>query len=284
MKFGHIEIQILSGGKYRLDGGAMYGIIPKVLWERKAPADAMNRIVLECNCPLIRVGDQLILIDTGCGSKFSVKEREIYGIEKPQGIVSTLARVGVKPEEIDYVIPSHLHFDHIGGGTSLDKQGNLVPTFPNAKYVFQRGEWEDALQNVGIMKRSYLPENLLPLEKAKMVEFIDGDKQILPGLKVVRTGGHTQHHQVIELESEGKKGIFFGDLIPTTSHLPDRWIMAYDVYPMETMSLKRELLKKVVSGKWMVLWDHDPKVPAGIVTEEAAGNLKVTPVPVEMVS
>lgn len=281
MKFGHIEIKMAAGGSYRLDGGCMYGIIPKVLWERKSPPDPLNRVLLECNCPLLRVGDKWVLLDTGCGTKFGAKEQGMYAIDNKRSIVASLARLGLKPTDIHYVIPSHLHFDHIGGGTLVDKRGAIAPTFPNARYIFQRGEWEDALQNVGVMKRSYLDENLKPLEKAQVIEFVDGDKEILPGLRVVRTGGHTAHHQIVMLESEGKKAIFFGDLVPTTSHLPLRWIMAYDVYPLQTLSLKQELLKKVVTDHWVVLWDHDAHVPAGYVSEEAGGKFKVTPVALE---
>jgi len=277
MNFEEFGIQVVSGGKYWLDGGTMYGVIPKVLWEKTSPADEKNRVELETNCPLIKVEDKWVLLDTGCGNKFGEKEQSIYRFDTEHDIVQSLKEVGLQPEDINYVIPTHLHFDHIGGGTQVDKSGKCVPTFPNARYIFQKGEWEAAMSNVGVMKRTYLKENLLPLEEAKVIEFVDGDKEILPGVKVIKTGGHTRDHQIVQLETKGKKAVFFGDLIPTISHLPFPWIMAYDLFPMETLLLKQELLKKVVAEKWLVLWDHDPKVPAGYVSEIAYGKFKVTP-------
>lgn len=278
MKLGDVEIHVLSGGKYWLDGGTMYGVVPKVLWEKKSPADEKNRIELETNCPLIRVEDKWVLVDTGCGSKFGDKEKSIYRLDKEDGLVQSLSRFGLKPEDIDTVIATHLHFDHIGGGTAYDSQGKLVPTFPNARYIFQKGEWEAALSNYGVMTRTYLKENLIPLEEAKVIEFVDGDKEILPGLSVVKTGGHTRDHQIVQLNSKEKKGVFFGDLIPTHCHLPYAWIMAYDLFPVETLKVKKELLKKVVEERWLVLWDHDPRIPAGYVSEKEMGKFEVTPV------
>jgi len=277
MKFEELGIHVVSGGKYWLDGGTMYGVIPKVLWEKTSPADKQNRVELETNCPLIQVEDKWVLLDTGCGNKFGEKEQAIYRFDNKQGIVSSLKEFGLEPKDIDYVIPTHLHFDHIGGGTSYDDSGKCVPTFPNARYIFQSGEWEAAMSNVGVMKRTYLKENLLPLEEAKVIEFVDGNKEILPGVKVIKTGGHTRDHQIVQLETKGKKAVFLGDLVPTTSHLPYPWIMAYDLFPMETLQLKQELLKKVVAEKWLVLWDHDPQVPAGYVSEISYGKFKVTP-------
>ncbi len=281
MKLGDLKLHIASGGKYWLDGGTMYGVIPKVLWEREAPADEKNRIELETNCPLIQVKDKWVLLDTGCGDKFGEKEKEIYKIKGKGSLIESLKQFGLTAEDIDYVIPTHLHFDHIGGGTKYDVKGNLVPTFPNARYIFQKGEWENALANHGVMKRTYLKENLLPLEQAKVIEFVDGDKEILPGVSVVKTGGHTPDHQIVVLGGGGQKAVFMGDLIPTRSHLPYAWVMAYDLFPLETLEYKKEILKKVVTEKWLVLWDHDPKVPAGYVKEVALGKFEVSPVEID---
>lgn len=278
MNLGELELHLASGGKYWLDGGTMYGVIPKSLWEKKAPADAKNRIELETNCPLIQVEGKWVLIDTGCGDKLGEKEKEIYNIPEQPSLVESIQQFGLKPEDIDYVIATHLHFDHIGGATTYDDKGKIVPTFPNARHIIQKGEWEKALENHGVMKRTYLKENLLPLQEAKVIEFVDGDQEILPGLNVVKTGGHTPDHQIIVLGSGDQKGVFLGDLIPTASHLPYPWVMSYDLFPLETLEYKKEILKKVVTENWLVLWDHDPKVPAGYVKEVALGKFEVSPV------
>ncbi len=267
MKLGKFEIEIVSGGKYKLDGGAMFGIIPKPLWEKSNPADERNRIELETNCLLIDSGDKKILIDTGNGTKFSSKEKDIFDLEDRSVLTESLKEKGLRPEDIDIVVLSHLHFDHAGGAT-INRDGKSVPTFPKAVYLAQKGEWEDAMSNYGIMKYSYRKENLVPLQESGQIEFIEGDYEVVPGLKTIVTGAHTKNHQIIKIDSGNDKGVYFADLVPTTSHLKIPYIMAYDLFPLEIIERKKELLMQAAEEKWRIFFDHDPHAPTGRIVKE----------------
>jgi glyoxylase-like metal-dependent hydrolase (beta-lactamase superfamily II) len=271
-QIGEIAVTIVSGGPFRLDGGGMFGIVPKALWGRDRPADDRNRIALDTNCALVDVAGRKCLIDTGNGTKLSEKDRDIFAIDPEATLVASLAAVGVAPEEIDLVIFTHLHLDHAGGGTTSDTDAVIRPTFPRARYVAQRGEWEDAKANRSIMRTSYRLENLLPLEEAGVLELIEGDVEILPGIRTHVTGGHTRCHQAIFLESGGRRGIYFGDLIPTTSHLKGPYNMAYDLFPYETMQRKLALLEPAARDDWTVIYDHEPGVPVSRVTPDGRGG------------
>jgi len=267
MKIGKFEIQTVSGGKYKLDGGAMFGVIPKPLWEKTNPADERNRIELETNCLLIDSGDKKILVDTGNGTKFSQKEKDIFGLENRSVLEESLKEKGVGPLDIDIVILSHLHFDHAGGATKSEG-GEEVPAFPRASYIIQKGEWDDAMNNFGVMKYSYRKENLVPLKESGQVDFIEGDSEIVPGLHTVVTGAHTRHHQIIKIDSKEDKGAYFADLVPTTSHLKLPYLMAYDLLPHEVLLKKKELLTQAAEEKWRIFFDHDPKTPTGKIFKE----------------
>jgi glyoxylase-like metal-dependent hydrolase (beta-lactamase superfamily II) len=282
---GGIDVTIVSGGPFRLDGGGMFGIVPKALWERTNPADPKNRIALDTNCALLKVGDRgqrtpgrgaafrLALIDTGNGTKLSDKDREIFAIDPKHTLVGALAAAGVAPEAIDVVLLTHLHLDHVGGAVLGDPDGSFRPTFPRARYVAQKLEWEDALANRSTMRTSYRPENLLPLQEARLLDLIDGDVEILPGVRTHVTGGHTRAHQAILLESEGHRGIYFGDLVPTISHLKGPYNMAYDLNPYDTMQRKLALLEQAAREEWTVIYDHEPGPPIGQVRSDERGSI-----------
>lgn len=268
MKFGRFKIEIISGGKYKLDGGAMFGIVPKPLWEKTNPADDRNRVELETNCLFIDSGDNKILVDTGSGTKFSSKERDIFDLEDRSVLLDSLNAKGIEPSDIDIVILSHLHFDHAGGAT-INEGGKAVPAFPKATYLIQKGEWEDAISNYGVMKYSYRTENLVPLQESGQVEFIEGDIEVVPGIKTIVTGAHTRNHQIIEIETAEDKGVYFADLIPTTSHLKLPYVMAYDLFPQQTIIKKRDLLNQAVEEKWRIFFDHDSKTPTGKIFKKS---------------
>jgi glyoxylase-like metal-dependent hydrolase (beta-lactamase superfamily II) len=277
LQLGDIEITIVSGGPFRLDGGGMFGIVPKALWERTNPADERNRIQLDTNCALLRVQGRRILIDTGNGTKLSDRDREIFAIDPAITLVGSLAAAGVTPAEIDVVLLTHLHLDHVGGGTVREPDGAIRPAFPRARYVIQRGEWEDGVANRSTMRTSYRLENLLPLRDAGVLDLIEGDVEVAPGVRTLVTGGHTRWHQAVRLESGAARGIYFADIVPTTSHLKGPYNMAYDLYPYDTMQRKLALLEEAARDDWLVLYDHDPHVRAARVRADDKGNFVHAP-------
>lgn len=274
MRLGEMELLIVSGGRFRVDGGGMFGVVPKVLWARHFPADERNRILLETNCLLIRTAGRTILVDTGCGTKMTPKEREIWGLEG-EDIVAALSARDVKAEEVDTVLLTHLHVDHVGGALTL-VDGKPQPTFPHARYLVQRGEFEDAQSELSLMRRDYSLTDFLPLREAGVLDLLDGDAEIAPGVRTWVTGGHTRAHQALLLESQGEKAIYFADLIPTTAHLKPAWNMAFDVAPLETMRRKLEILPRVVEENWLCLFDHDPNVRVAQLRRGEDGNLEVS--------
>jgi glyoxylase-like metal-dependent hydrolase (beta-lactamase superfamily II) len=266
MRFDTLDLTPLSDGFFRLDGGAMFGIVPKPLWERRSPADDRNRIRLGMR-PLLVRGVRTMLIDAGIGGKMDAKQADIYGIDRTKTLEDGLRAAGVGPDGIDLVLASHLHFDHAGGFTARDASGRLVPRFPRARYVIRRGEWEDAMHANARTRGSYLQENFAPLADAGVVDFVDDDTTIMPGVRVRRTGGHTRHHQIVMLESGGRTAVFAADLLPTTAHLPDVWIMGYDLWPLETLAFKQTFLREAVEREYLVFFEHDPEIIAGYIRE-----------------
>jgi glyoxylase-like metal-dependent hydrolase (beta-lactamase superfamily II) len=268
MLFGDFELTPLLDGYFRLDGGAMFGVVPKPLWEKRAPADERNRITLAMRPLLVRDATRLMIIDAGCGDKMDARSAEIYGLDRRENLDVTMARAGVKAEDIDLVIASHLHFDHAGGFTAKDASGAVTPRFPKARYVASHGEWEDATHPHERNRASYLAENFVPLQEAGVLDFIRGDQEIVPGIRVRRTGGHTRFHHIVYLESGGRTAVFAADLIPTTAHVDAPWIMGYDLYPMETLEFKKLFLKEAIEREYLVLFEHDPRVAAGFIREK----------------
>jgi glyoxylase-like metal-dependent hydrolase (beta-lactamase superfamily II) len=262
MKIGDFEVRMLSDGYQRLDGGAMFGVVPKVLWEKRFPADERNRILLALNCLLIRTPTHTVLVDTGIGGKEDEKFRDIYGVERGGGLEASFARAGLKFEDVDFVINSHLHFDHAGGNTKREN-GRVIPAFPRAVYVSQREEWQGALEAHERNKASYLPDNYMPLHEAGRMRLLDGEAEVVSGISVVPTPGHSRMHQGVKASSGGQTVFFLADIVPTTAHVPLPWIMSYDLYPEQTLATRKEIYARALGEDWIVAFDHDPKVPFG---------------------
>lgn len=268
MRIGEIEFDIVSGGRFRLDGGGMFGIIPRPLWSRIYPPDERGRIQLDTNCMLVRTGDETILIDTGNGTKMGAKERDIFGLEPGDTILPNLNRRGVPPEEITLVLFTHLHMDHSGGASHLEGDA-VVPSFPNARFLVQRREWEDALHNRSHMRTSYRLENLEPLQQSGRLDLLDGDAEVAPGVRVLVTGGHTPGHQCVSLTSGGQTALYMADICPTPAHFRPTYNMAYDMEPYRTMEVKADLLERAAREDWILAFDHEPDQKLARVTKDA---------------
>jgi glyoxylase-like metal-dependent hydrolase (beta-lactamase superfamily II) len=267
MKLGDLELTPLLDGYFRLDGGAMFGVVPKTLWEKRAPADDRNRITMAMR-PLLVRGERLMIIDAGCGDKMDAKSADIYGFDRRENLDVTMARAGVRADDIEVVLASHLHFDHAGGFTVRDASGAVMPRFRNARYLANQGEWEDANHPHERNRASYFAENYVPLQEAGVLDLLPDDAEVSPGIRVRRTGGHTRFHQIIYLESGGKTAVFAADLMPTTAHVDVPWIMAYDLYPMETLEFKRAFVREAIEREYVVLFEHDPMIAAGIIRQK----------------
>ena len=268
MRFGDLELIPLVDGHFRLDGGAMFGVVPKPLWERRAPADERNRIRLATR-PLVVRGARTVIIDAGIGDKMDARSADIYAIDQRESLDVTMARAGLRDDDIDVVLASHLHFDHAGGFTVRGAHSELHPRFPRARYAIRRGEWDDATHPHERNRASYVAENFVPLAGAGVVEFVDADGPVaMPGLRVQRTGGHTMHHQIVWIESGGRTAVFAADLIPTVAHVDEPWIMGYDLYPMDTLAFKRAFVREAIEREYLIFFEHDPNIAAGYIREQ----------------
>jgi glyoxylase-like metal-dependent hydrolase (beta-lactamase superfamily II) len=268
-RLGGIRLHALEAGLQRLDGGAMFGVVPKPLWEKRIPPDGRNRIPLALRCLLIEAPAALVLVDTGVGSKGDDKFHDIYGIENtgdPTRLEDAILAAGHQPDDIDVVISTHLHFDHAGGNTVRDPDGRIRPTFPRARYVVQRREYEFAALPNERIRASYMAHNYEPIADASLWDFVDGATEIVPGVSVVPTPGHTPHHQSVLVQSEGQTACFLADLVPTAAHLPLPWIMGYDLEPLVTLDTKRALLDRALTEEWLLIFEHDPATPWGRLT------------------
>ena len=277
MTFGDLELVPLFDGSFRLDGGAMFGVVPKPLWERRAAPDDRNRILLGLRPLLVRSATKTMIVDAGIGGKMPPRSAEIYGIDRTRDLGQSLAAAGLQHADVDVVLATHLHFDHAGGFTSRDAAGVLRPAFPRARYVIRRGEWEDATHPHERNRASYLAENFGPLADAGVIDFVEEDATVMPGVRVVRTGGHTTHHQIVFVESGGRTAVFAADLIPTTAHVDEAWIMGYDLYPMDTLAFKRAFVREAIAREYLIFFEHDPAIAAGIIREHE-GRKFVEPV------
>jgi glyoxylase-like metal-dependent hydrolase (beta-lactamase superfamily II) len=266
-RVGDLELISLCDGFFHLDGGSMFGTVPKTLWEKKAPADARNRITLAMR-PLVVRGARTMIIDAGLGDKENEKFNDIYGVERARNLDHALAEAGLRPEDIEIVLATHLHFDHAGGFTTRDASGRLHPRFPRAQYIVRRGEWEDATHPHERNRASYLLDNYVPLADAGVLQLVDDDQAIMPGVRVRRTGGHTMHHQMVVVESRGQSAAFVADMMPTTAHLGGAWIMGYDLYPMDTLGAKNAFVKEALEREILVFFEHDPVIAAGYIKEQ----------------
>ncbi len=275
MKLGNIEFHIVPDGHVLLDGGAMFGVVPRPLWEKKMPPDNRNRITLSMNCLVIRAGGKRILVETGAGGKMNPKLRDIYGLDGPF-LLEGLRSLDLRPEDIDVVVNTHLHFDHCGGNTRLEED-RIVPTFPNARYFVQEGELDHAMRPNERDRASYFPENFAPIAAAGMLSVIEGDHTLTSGVDLIRVPGHTAHMQCVKLTGEGKTAFFFADLVPTTTHLPLPWIMGYDLFPMTTLENKKRWIPEAIREGWIALFAHDARVPAAYLRDRE-GNWEAEPI------
>ncbi len=272
MKLGNKTISILEAGRFRLDGGAMFGVVPRVLWEKRKQPDDKNRIAMATNLLLIQYQDRNILVDTGIGTKYDEKFKKIYAVEDdPYNLTQALEKAGLTAEAITDVILTHLHFDHTGGSTTRNAEGAVVPTFPNARYYVQKSQYEWALNPSEKDRASFFPENYVPLYKTGQLELLDGDGELFPGIRVMTVTGHTPGQQMVRVEGEGQTVLFAADLIPLEPHLSIPWVMAYDLYPLETIREKKAILNRAVEENWIVVFEHDPEVLAGTVTRTEKG-------------
>ena len=269
---GGIRIHALEAGLQWLDGGAMFGVVPKPLWERRIPADVRNRIPLALRCLLVEAPEALVLVDTGIGNKEDERFREIYGVSNagdPTRLEDAIRAAGHAPEDVDIVLSTHLHFDHAGGNTVLQDDGSVVPAFPGARHVVQRGEFDFAHRNNERIRASYLRRNFDPVADAGLWDFVEGEAEVTRGVRVIPTPGHTPHHQSVLVEGNGDAACFLADVCPTTAHLPLPWIMGYDLEPLVTLESKRALWRRAADEEWLLVFEHDPRVPWGRLDPEA---------------
>ena len=272
-QIGDFELTVCTDGSYRLDGGAMFGVVPKVLWQKRAPADDQNRILLGLNTVVVRTGRHTVLIETGIGNKLSPKMREIHC--NHELLPTSLAAAGISAEEVDIVINSHLHFDHCGWNTTLQPDGSVTPTFPNARYFAHRGEVEHGHLQLDRDGVSYLSPNYDPLIESGQMTLLDdasirANPEVCPGVSVELFPGHTVQLMAIHIESRSHGGAaqhacYISDLIPTSAHLDPTWVMGYDLDPVECIAQRKRFYQRAIPENWLVLFTHDHETPMGRV-------------------
>jgi glyoxylase-like metal-dependent hydrolase (beta-lactamase superfamily II) len=266
---GNFELTALSDGVYHLDGGAFFGIVPKVLWSKRLASDDKNRVPTGLNSVLVRTGEKNILIETGVGNKLPEKMVQIYG--QPAKLLDALGATGVSPDDIDIVINTHLHFDHCGWNTIL-RGGKIVPTFPKAKYYAQEGEWKHAHQGQRDTV-SYLHENYDPLIESGQMQLLRGDHEIVPGVSVEVFSGHTRDMQAVIIRSGGQTACYISDLIPTSAHVEVNWVMGFDLYPLETIESRKRYYSRAIPENWLTMFTHDPNVPWSYLGKDERGKI-----------
>ncbi len=268
MQFGDYRIEIVPDAEFRLDGGAMFGVVPRALWAQVAPPDEQNRVRLNMNCLFIETTRERILVETGIGDKWSAKQATMYGIERKRSLADSVkAGTGYSADEITIVVNTHLHFDHAGGNTMRDADGRVVPTFPNARYFVSRAEFAHAEAPHERDRASYLPENWQPLVESGQLELQPAEYEVVPGLRMETVPGHSRTMQCLRLTRAGRTLFGFADLVPTRAHVPLAWIMGYDLYPVETLAAKRSLLPQAAREDWLCLFYHDPDAPLCRIVE-----------------
>ncbi len=273
MRLGDLTLHLVNDGGFRLDGGAMFGVVPKVLWERRKPADERNRIRMTTNCLLVERGDDLVLIDSGLGDKHDARFADMFGLELgAERLPDSIRRAGFEPADVTQVLLTHLHFDHCGWNTRL-RRGRLVPTFPRARYWLERGEVEHAREPNERDRASYDPRNWEPLFEAGVVELFDDGAEPVAGVRAVRAPGHNADMCIVLLDGgPAERGVFWADLVPTAAHLPYPWVMGYDLYPLETIANKKLWLPRACEEGWLCVFEHDPEVPLARLREERPGR------------
>jgi glyoxylase-like metal-dependent hydrolase (beta-lactamase superfamily II) len=271
LTLGDFELSIFSDGTYPLDGGAFFGVVPKIMWSRKVTADEKNYVQAGLNSLLIRTGKQTVLVETGMGNKLSERMVKFYG--QPAKLPGNLAAGGVAPEDIDIVINTHLHFDHCGWNTVRDKDGKIVPTFPRAKYYAPEGEWQYARRPSERDAISYIPDNYDPLVQSGQMTLLQGGEEIVPGISVKTFPGHTAHMQAVIVESGGRTACYISDLIASTAHIDITWGMSFDLYPLQTIESRKQYYAKAIPEKWLTIFTHDPKMPWAYVEKDELGKM-----------
>ncbi len=271
LALGDFELTVFSDGVYPLDGGAFFGVVPKVMWSRKVEADEKNYVSAGLNSLLIRTGKHTVLVETGMGNKLSERMVKFYG--QPAKLLDNLAAGGVAPDEIDIVINSHLHFDHCGWNTVRDKNGKIVPTFPRAKYYAPEGEWQYARRPSERDSISFISENYDPLVASGQMTLLKGGEEIAPGISVETFPGHTAHMQVVLVHSQRKTACYISDLIPTTAHIDLTWGMGFDLYPLQTIESKKLYYARSIPQKWLTIFTHDAKTPWAYVEKDELGKM-----------
>jgi len=276
LTLGDIEFIILSDGTYRLDGGAMFGVVPKTLWEKRIQADERNRIRLGLNSLLIRDGKRRVLVETGIGPKLNEKSREIH--QNQMLLLESFKQAGISPDEIDIVINTHLHFDHCGWNTHYDNDGKPIPTFPNAVYYAQQGELDHAHEQHERDRVSYLTDNYDPLVDSGQMRLLHGNAEIAPGISVEVYAGHTRDLQAVNIRAGDKTVCYISDLIPTSHHTDPTWVMGYDLYPLDSINNRHRFYKRAIPEKWLVVFTHDHEVPWAYVEIGEKGKPVARPV------
>jgi glyoxylase-like metal-dependent hydrolase (beta-lactamase superfamily II) len=274
VELGDFELSVFSDGAYPLDGGAFFGVVPKVMWSKKAVADERNFVMAGLNSLLVRTGKHTVLVETGIGNKLSDKMVKIYG--QPAKLVENLAAGGVSPEDIDVVINTHLHFDHCGWNT-VRKGDQVVATFPKAKYYVQEGEWQHGREQRIRDSISYISDNYDPLIRSGQMQLLRGDQEIVPGVSVKVFPGHTAHMQAVVVTSGGKAACYISDLIPTAAHIDLTWVMAFDLFPIDTIDSRKRYYERALPEKWLTVFTHGADVPWGYIELDAAGRLAARP-------
>lgn len=278
IELGDVRVTTVAAGSLWLDGGAMFGVVPKPLWSRRTSCDDRNRIPLAMRCLLVETADARVLIDTGVGSKETAKFLEIYRVENagaPTRLEDSLREAGSEPADVDIVLNTHLHFDHAGGNTLRRPDGSVAAAFPNATYSVGLTEWEFAHLENERVRASYLPDNFDPLAGEDRLRFLEGDAVVTPGIQVLEAPGHTPGHQAVLLGTGSERMLYLADLVPTVAHLPLPWIMGYDVEPLVTLESKRGLLASAVENEWIVAFEHDPGVAWGRLVESDRGKVEL---------
>ena len=278
MKFGDYRVEVVPDCEFRLDGGAMFGVVPRNLWSKFCPPDNQNRICMNMNCLFVEAGKDRVLIETGIGDKWSEKYRSMYAIDRQRSLGESLRAIaGVAPEEITIVVNTHLHFDHAGGNTNVDESGRPAPQFPNARYFVSEAEHEHAEAPSERDKASYFAENWRPLKESGQLELKPANYEVVPGLTMETYPGHNRSMQCWRLEQDGQIMFGFADLVPTRAHVPFAWVMGYDLYPVETVEAKKKLLPQAAREGWTCLFYHDPEQPLARIAEEE-GKFRAVPV------
>jgi glyoxylase-like metal-dependent hydrolase (beta-lactamase superfamily II) len=270
---GDATVTLVPDGRFRLDGGAMFGVVPRVVWERRTPADDQHRVQLAFNAMLIETAGVHVLVDPGLGWRYDASFARRFHVEQPPSVYTSLRRLGVEPEQIDVVVNTHLHWDHAGANTALAgavetgraapaaPEAPVVPAFPKARYIVQRREWDDALHPHERSRASYRPDDFLPLRAAGLLHLADGEADVAPGVRVLPVGGHAPGMQLVRLTSAGATFLHLADLVPTHHHLDYAWIMGYDLCPVRTLEQKKHLLPRAAEEGWVVGFVHDPDMP-----------------------